>query len=332
MLMMTADGLKLHAQYAVQSDGSRLELILESRSGTPPRNPDYKPALTLLLRRLALLEAVLHDALVDSRDTRSGGLSELERRIVEAVPIALADVEDVDKLRRRMGTLQSKVARSPNARGSGNSHRRICLVLEVPGYGPNDAMQLQQALALPTVVNSPSYDALQWLAGEAEREPNESDYAAATHLLGDLDRIAQVAQRIEQNYLRQVLFPDQTATCDLCGRAFTVEFLVAAHIKKRSACSEDERRDALNVVMAACKFGCDELYERGYVTVSESGSILLSDALALCQHAYLYARDNLMGRTFGKAMAKRLEYFAWHRQNRFKYVMHSAQSGTSAAG
>jgi hypothetical protein len=50
---------------------------------------------------------------------------------------------------------------------------------------------------------------------------------------------------------------------------FPVDLLVAAHIKRRSLCSETERRDLHNVAMLACKFGCDALFEEGYWLVSE---------------------------------------------------------------
>src|SRR5262249_31381816 len=154
-------------------------LILESRSGTPPRNADYKPALTALLSRLALLNAVLLDAVVDSSMTQAGGLPASARRIVDVVPLALADVVDVLKLRQRMGPLQSKVARRPDAKGSGNSHRRIRLLLEVPGYGPGEAGMLEQQLALPVMpLLWPGQSAVERLAELSEQPPSEDGYTS----------------------------------------------------------------------------------------------------------------------------------------------------------
>ena len=54
----------------------------------PPRNADYNPALTVLLTRLSILNAVLVDALVDSRHTEDLGLPEVDRRLIQA-PIRL---------------------------------------------------------------------------------------------------------------------------------------------------------------------------------------------------------------------------------------------------
>ena len=45
--------------------------------------------------------------------------------------------------------------------------------------------------------------------------------------------------------------------------------LVAAHIKKRAACSLEEKKDYKSIVMPMCSFGCDYLYERGYIAVSD---------------------------------------------------------------
>ena len=82
---------------------------MDSRSGPSgrraPRNPDYNRALTILLARLGLLNAVLVDALVDSRHTQDLGLPEADRRLIQ-VPIRLALEPDADALRRRLGTAQ----------------------------------------------------------------------------------------------------------------------------------------------------------------------------------------------------------------------------------
>src|SRR5262245_46109236 len=67
---------------------------------------------------------------------------------------------------------------------------------------------------------------------------------------------------------------DGTGTCALCGRTYPVAFLVAAHVKQRASCSEEERRDWAHVVMPLCKFGCDDLYEHGYVSVEPGGKIV----------------------------------------------------------
>ena len=109
--------------------------------------------------------------------------------------------------------------------------------------------------------------------------PAEDDFAAAVAALDALDKAGHRALRVEQSYLRRALFKGPAAPCDLCGRVFEVEFLVAAHIKKRADCDDQERRDVAHVVMSACRFGCDELYERGYIAVGDDGQFILSHAI-----------------------------------------------------
>lgn len=104
------------------------------------------PALAVLLGRLGRLDAVLADALVDSRRTRELGLPESDRRLITA-PIRLATVADVEALRRSMGTAQARIGQAPDAAKGGNSTKRIRLRLEVPGYGPVDAARLESTLA-----------------------------------------------------------------------------------------------------------------------------------------------------------------------------------------
>ncbi len=125
---------------------------MDSRSGPSgsrsPRNPDYNQALTVLLARLGQLNAVLMDALVDSRHTQELGLPESDRRVVEA-PIRLAQELDLDALRRQMGRAQARIGQAPDATKGGNATKRIRLRLKVPRYQPRDAARLADALAVP---------------------------------------------------------------------------------------------------------------------------------------------------------------------------------------
>jgi hypothetical protein len=118
----------MDAEYLIEADGGHLALIMESRSGMSgrraPRNPDYNRVLTILLARLGKLDAVLVDALVDSRHTQDLGVPEEERRLIQ-VPVRLALELDADALRRRLGTAQAKIAQAADATKGGNSTKRI---------------------------------------------------------------------------------------------------------------------------------------------------------------------------------------------------------------
>ncbi len=83
------------------------------------------------------------------------------------------------------------------------------------------------------------------------------------------DAEIKTLRRTEQDYLRSQLFKgNEYFECGICGNKYPVLFLVAAHIKKRSECTLKEQNDK-SIVMPMCNFGCDELYENGYISVKQ---------------------------------------------------------------
>jgi len=88
-------------------------------------------------------------------------------------------------------------------------------------------------------------------------------------LMNNTNRLGVVNGRGEQTLVRSIIVNRDFERCDICCELFPKGFIVAAHIKKRSDCDEDERKDASHVAMKACKFGCDELFEKGYISVKE---------------------------------------------------------------
>jgi hypothetical protein len=145
---------------------------------------------------------------------------------------------------------------------------------------------------------------------------HESFRRAATRPPSQLDRERTTLQRTESKYVRDILFPAPSATCNLCGEAMPREFLVGAHIKKRAACSDDERLDIPHVVMAACVFGCDALYEKGYVTVADDWSLRVVPDTGSPEVDGRLAR--LDGRRFPHKDDARRPYMEWHRGNVFR--------------
>lgn len=139
--------------------------------------------------------------------------------------------------------------------------------------------------------------------------------------LEELDAAVQTMRRLEQQVLRKYLLPGNTGRCALCHRVFPIGFLVAAHIKPRSVCSPSEKRDFANVAMPNCKFGCDELWGRGLITLDESGRIRHSpkapDAgpVALYLTAHLSEGSEL---AFYEERPNSKSYFDYHRQHEFK--------------
>lgn len=142
--------------------------------------------------------------------------------------------------------------------------------------------------------------------------PLEAFLKATTRLDGDsLDSERISLARTEQGFLRNALFGKNShGRCCLCGEIYPVELLVAAHIKKRSQCSDKERRDWKNIVAPMCKLGCDELYERGFLSVRNGAVVVLkwpSKSPALTS-----TLQSLEGKTCSHWNEGTIPYFRWH--------------------
>jgi hypothetical protein len=130
---------------------------------------------------------------------------------------------------------------------------------------------------------------------------------------GNLDQRTEVNRRCEQGLLRRLYFGQQDeGRCAFCGRVFPVDFLVAAHIKRRADCSDEERRDAESNIIPACRFGCDELFERGYVLGVE-GAFMKSPGRSATEAVANYI-SLIEGRPV-EGWDRRRKYFEWHAQS-----------------
>lgn len=126
-----------------------------------------------------------------------------------------------------------------------------------------------------------------------------------------LDKESIVKSRTEQAFLRNYLFHGKKyVNCGLCGKEFPISFLVAAHIKKRANCSEEERRDHKNIIMPMCRFGCDELYEKGYITIL-NGEIVRTKNLDATEIINGYIHE-LEGKSCSYWNNNTQKYFKWH--------------------
>jgi hypothetical protein len=83
------------------------------------------------------------------------------------------------------------------------------------------------------------------------------------------DESIEGKRRKEHAILQEWLFKDKkTEHCAICGELYEVSALVTAHKKKRAKCTAAERLDPY-IVMPICLFGCDYLYERGFLYISK---------------------------------------------------------------
>ncbi|GII67110.1 hypothetical protein Skr01_71950 [Sphaerisporangium krabiense] len=147
---------------------------------------------------------------------------------------------------------------------------------------------------------------------------HDDEATEAPAFSGELERQVQQVSRGEQTRLKRFLLPGATGICALCGRTFERRFLVAAHIKKRTHCTESERRDLANVAMLNCILGCDALYEHGYVAVGPGGTLLISPAALREPSVRSHVELHLKGRLTHWWSQMREPYFAWHRDRIFR--------------
>ena len=184
----------------------------------------------------------------------------------------------------------------------------------VVGYAENNVIQ-----GFTVLDDSKSSKVLDYFELRSDRHFEDVDdkvfETAITGLDGPLDLQVRGWQRAEQSKARKRLLSGSSeGTCKLCDRKMSAEFLVAAHIKRRTSCTDDEKRDLDNVMMLCCKFGCDELFERGYVAVDSGGPVVRTpkkhDPVAVSYS------DSFIGRTI-EVLPGQGKYFAWHFAERF---------------
>jgi hypothetical protein len=147
----------------------------------------------------------------------------------------------------------------------------------------------------------------------AELSESEDDTNLLSRL-DELDGLRNAKLRLEQGILRSFLLGDQPfADCALCGERFPVDLLIAAHVKRRANCTDAERRSYKSNLMAVCTFGCDELFERGYIAV-ERGHIAVGHSPRASQ-AVEKKVSHLVGRSCRAWNLKSAPFFEWHRRH-----------------
>lgn len=124
-----------------------------------------------------------------------------------------------------------------------------------------------------------------------------------------------VVQRVGQDVFRDALIDYWDGRCAVTGLAVT-ELLRASHIKPWADCeTDDERLDVFNGFLFAPNL--DAAFDRGFITVDDEGTILLSPRLPA-------AAASLLGFEGGMHVIRLTEqhrtYLGWHRKQIFKSI------------
>lgn len=154
-------------------------------------------------------------------------------------------------------------------------------------------------------------ETLQGLAGIATLDVEELiEEELAVEGPTDVERVTY--GRAEQRALRKLLLRGRDeAECGLCGQPTNAKYLVAAHIKPRRDCTEEERRDP-NVAMLACLMGCDAAFENGDLRVFGNGAMSVTRELRTARPEWAARFQGAQAAIYSDANAG---YFAARRGN-----------------
>lgn len=338
--MWDQDGRLVSAEYRDASRTVHRNEIPESWRRGEPTNGPFKSDLTVKVGYLFPLS----DAFAVLFDQRFGNRFAPRDHALASNAVVPAEARESagDLLRRLIGVELKTVAGSPNMILGVQGDQVIVATQRSPDGRPVSVRDVQRALDIlvetgsiaihPTDVGyrsafigavlstlpgarigSGSPPTLQLVGDFSDAGTGDAAGSEDITFQGDLAVPATGVARGEQGKLRQLLFGSATsANCALCGEKYPVRFLWAAHIKKRAVCLDDERRDLANIAMSACVFGCDALYESGYIAVDENGHVRVSQ---VDQPAVADRLAALEGRGCLAFTAKSSQYFAWHREN-----------------
>lgn len=171
-----------------------------------------------------------------------------------------------------------------------------CIEQSLEEFINNDLTRLCQGLKPQQQVDLEC----QWLEIENDRVLNGLD---------ETERSICTKGRIGHSKLKEILVKKERC-CKICGLS-DERFLIASHIKPWSKCNHNERLD-LNNVLLLCPHH-DAAFDKGYITFSQDGTILISSELNSETRKLL----NLKVEQQIDLSSKQSEYIRWHKENIF---------------
>ena len=116
--------------------------------------------------------------------------------------------------------------------------------------------------------------------------------------------------RINQSKFREMLL-EKYSKCCLCSVS-NPDLLVASHIKPWSVSTPQEKVDINNGLLLCPNH--DKLFDKGFITFTDEGEIIISDKLNMVDRVYMNVKDG-MHVDFTEAGK---QYIKYHRENEFK--------------
>ena len=102
---------------------------------------------------------------------------------------------------------------------------------------------------------------------------------------------------------------EQRKLQEIRGSEMPANLLVAAHIKKRSECSLDEKKDLNYIATAMCVLGCDSLFEKGYIGVKQGKVVAIKTPTTNGAKSHI---DMLVDEECRDWNASNEKYYDWH--------------------
>lgn len=266
-------------------------IVVESSGGANPasgvtrRNPDYNRLLSLIFERLALTETSVTRIVLDSAKVSNLPLDVRTARLDKPYPVDLT-ATDIDQFRRMVQREIALMHRDPAARKGGNGQKRIRICVDKP-------ILADQLIAQ---IDAPESQ-VQGIGHAPGLSATEREYLRSA--------------RIGQGQFRKSLLTLYGGACPITGIT-NPELLIASHIKPWSACSNAERLDPQNGIILSALI--DRLFDRGLITFSEVGSIVISPLLSVAD-----AEKCGLKHTHNLLLPERSRsYMAYHRTIEFK--------------
>lgn len=130
--------------------------------------------------------------------------------------------------------------------------------------------------------------------------------------LTELDIDTGVKRRAEQSLLRaHLLKGSKRGNCVICNSQLPENMLVAAHIKRRAKCTDEEKLEFDTVATLMCKLGCDDLYEKGYIYVDD-GKVVANPKVATTEKLDDVISSLVENKVSNWEASKK--YYEWHRE------------------
>ena len=123
-----------------------------------------------------------------------------------------------------------------------------------------------------------------------------------------------VKQRVNQGVFRDQMIKRFHKRCALCGVS-NESFLIASHIKPWSKSDPNEKLSKFNGLLLCPNH--DKLFDKGYISFSDEGHIMISSQLSDTDKIFLNVNDKM--RISDELISEEMKvYLYYHRTNVFK--------------